>query len=146
MNETACAGMALEIPRCEKVSQVCRDSGDTDLCSLAAEVCTLGAGRWFSEGIVEGGWNPYDDRLKCEKPPLCGGLGMEELQRYLSLEEVQVALEVEGLDFVPVNMELNSRWTKAGDVFISTTRELSHILDKTVTNVLFVNGNNDIVV
>jgi len=45
-----------------------------------------------------------------------------------------------------VNLELNTEWTKTGDVFLPTTRELSSILDDAELKVLVVNGNDDYIV
>lgn len=48
--------------------------------------------------------------------------------------------------FELIDFDLNERWTLEKHVFVPTTRELTWLLDNTDVRVLFVNGNNDIIV
>ncbi|KAI8261060.1 Carboxypeptidase Y-like protein [Colletotrichum sp. SAR 10_98] len=97
--------------------------------------------------VTPGGLNPYDDRVDCTEPPLCGRLGMEEITKYLNQAHVQKQIGVENqIDFKTVNMDLNEQWSKASELFVPTSREVAAILDKKHTRVLVINGNNDIIV
>lgn len=49
------------------------------------------------------------------------------------------------MEFSLIDFELNSRWGKEKTSFLPATRELGWILDNTDVHVLFINGNNDII-
>lgn len=55
------------------------------------------------------------------------------------------ALGFENLNFSSINYNINARFAENGDMAMPTTREVSFILDETETDVLPLNGNNDIV-
>lgn len=71
---------------------------------------------------------------------------MQEVRKYLNREEVQEALGFQPRTFEPVNMEFNANWSRQGDVFIPSTREIARLLDQKKTPILVLNGNNDAIV
>ncbi|KAF4986783.1 hypothetical protein FDECE_15773 [Fusarium decemcellulare] len=91
MNDTACELMEELSVNCEKMGQVCRDTYDENLCAGAVAACEP-VGEEYMREVVPGGRHPYDDRLTCKEPPLCGNLGMERVSTYLNRDEVQKAL------------------------------------------------------
>lgn len=44
-----------------------------------------------------------------------------------------------------IDHDTNRRWDEAENIHLPVTRELSYILDNTDIKVLFINGNNDII-
>ncbi|KAK1838112.1 carboxypeptidase Y [Colletotrichum chrysophilum] len=129
-NHTECAKMAAGYPTCEAAYGACKPVEDVVM-----------------NKVTPGGLNPYDDRVDCIEPPLCGRLGMEEITKYLNQAHVQKQIGVENqIDFKTVNMDMNEQWSKASELFVPTSREVAAILDKKHTRVLVINGNNDIIV
>lgn len=47
--------------------------------------------------------------------------------------------------FELIDFDTNGRWTEAKNVFLPVTRELTWLLDNTDIRILFINGNNDII-
>ncbi|KAF9629769.1 Carboxypeptidase Y like protein A [Lasiodiplodia theobromae] len=146
MNETACAAMAAAVPECERLGALCRDTYDRNVCAVAARECTTGVGKYFWDGVRPGGWDPYDSRNKCTEPPLCSDLNGGPAAVYLNQPWVQERLGFSQWLFELIDFDLNERWTLEKHVFVPTTRELTWLLDNTDVRVLFVNGNNDIIV
>jgi hypothetical protein len=60
MNRTACENMFAAIPECQKLGSQCRFFYDIETCKAANEVCEETLGEYFMEGVVPGGWDPYD--------------------------------------------------------------------------------------
>ncbi|KAJ3520329.1 hypothetical protein NM208_g13752 [Fusarium decemcellulare] len=140
MNDTACERMEELSVNCEKMGQVCRDTYDENLCAGAVAACEP-VGEEYMREVVPGGRHPYDDRLACKEPPLCGNLGMERVSTYLNRDEVQKALGFpHHIDFQSVNMELNAKWSSQADVTLPSTRELSTLLDQRQTRVINTQG------
>ncbi|CAI4219620.1 unnamed protein product [Parascedosporium putredinis] len=90
-NKTVCEDIERQSPACEKDGQACRDTYDGSHCDRAVESCTA-LFEYFEREVVPGGRHPYDDRLRCTEPPLCGNMGMDEVETYLNLPRVQTAL------------------------------------------------------
>ncbi|KAE9985146.1 hypothetical protein EG327_004814 [Venturia inaequalis] len=87
------------------------------------------------------------DRLKCTTPPACRAKSYDQLVQYCNLPYVQSQLGLStSIKFQGINFELNSRWTAAGDPLLPATKDLCYLLDDTNIKVLFINGNNDVVV
>ncbi|KAF5667142.1 carboxypeptidase Y like A [Fusarium heterosporum] len=127
MNETACSVMAAGIPE-------------------SNEVCEATIAEYFLDGVQPGGWDPYDDRHPCETPPLCSNLAHGPAWRFLNRPWVQEQLGFHHVPFDLIDLDTNARWDKAQNIHLPVTRELSYILDETDINVLFINGNNDIII
>lgn len=85
-------------------------------------------------------------RNKCTEPPLCSNLNGGPAAVYLNQPWVQERLGFSQWPFELIDFDLNERWTLEKHVFVPTTRELTWLLDNTDVRVLFVNGNNDIIV
>ncbi|KAF4428972.1 Carboxypeptidase Y-like protein [Colletotrichum fructicola] len=145
-NDTECAKMAAGYPTCDHFSRLCDMAYDGKTCEAAYGACKLFEDVVMNK-VTPGGLNPYDDRVDCIEPPLCGRLGMEEITKYLNQAHVQKQIGVEKqINFMMVNMDLNEQWSKAAELFVPTSREVAAILDKKHTRVLVINGNNDIIV
>jgi cathepsin A (carboxypeptidase C) len=146
-NETACAAMERDTPACERLVRNCIESYDRNLCTYAEQFCVEGLGKWFDSDVIVGGRDPYDDRKKCKaNPPICEDFTDGPLISYLNQPYIQDALGFKNHTFKGVNFDINDRFTRSGDVSIPTTREVTYLLDETETEVLVLNGNNDIIV
>lgn len=58
---------------------------------------------------------------------------------------VQQKIGFPGYPYRLVNSEMNQKWVTEKTMFIPTTDELAWILQHTNVNVLFLNGNKDII-
>lgn len=65
---------------------------------------------------------------------------------YLNRPWVQERLGFANVSFELIDFELNNRWAQSKNVYVPTTRELTWLLDETNVRILFINGNNDIIV
>ncbi|KAM5343737.1 hypothetical protein ACJ41O_012274 [Fusarium nematophilum] len=146
MNATACSDMAAAVPACEVMAAECRESYDIAVCRAANEVCEETIGEYFLDESRPGGWDPYDSRHPCEIPPLCSNLAHGPTWRYLNRPWVQEKLGFRRFPFELIDMDTNERWEKAAYIHLPVTRELTWILDETDIRVLFINGNNDIII
>ncbi|EKJ69548.1 hypothetical protein FPSE_10259 [Fusarium pseudograminearum CS3096] len=146
MNDTACSTMAAAIPECEKLAVRCRESYDIPECKAANEVCEETIGEYFLDGVTRGGWDPYDDRHPCEEPPMCSNLDHGPTWKFLNQRWVQQKLGFEKFPFDLIDLDTNARWDQAENIHLPVTRELTWILDNTDIAVLFINGNDDIII
>jgi hypothetical protein len=169
MNQTACSTMAAAIPECEKLAVRCRESYEIPECKAANEVCEETIGEYFLDGVQKGGWDPYDgentcfvltikglevtgtytdfrlDRHPCEEPPLCSNLAHGPTWKFLNQRWAQQKLGFEHFPFDLIDLDTNMRWDQAENIHLPVTRELTWILDNTDISVLFINGNDDII-
>lgn len=145
LNETTCSALAQAYPSCAKHSSLCTTTYDEDICATAFSSCMTLAEAYMLE-VIPGGQHPYDDRIKCKEPPLCGNLGMEDVESYLNKPSVQRALGIPLRKFEAVNMDFNMLWSLQPDIPVPTTREVARVLDGKQTPVLVINGNNDAIV
>lgn len=145
-NETACRALEEDIPECERLGTLCRESYDPVVCETAYTHCDTTVGKWLNGDIYLGGRMMYDDRKICEEnPPLCLPFNGTGFAGFLNQSHVKEELGFsKDFVYVGINMELNDRWQKSREMFLPTTREISWVLDKTDTKVLVLNGNNDI--
>jgi carboxypeptidase C (cathepsin A) len=74
-NETVCRAMEDAYDHCSGLGDLCRMTYDPSICFIAREDCWNDFFAHLIDQAVPGGRDPYDDRHKCVKPPLCGGLG-----------------------------------------------------------------------
>lgn len=73
-NSTTCELMEESMMGCDKAGEACRTTYNVFECRVALETCTQ-VSDFFQREVVPGGRHPYDDRLTCDQPPLCGQLG-----------------------------------------------------------------------
>ncbi|KAF5022698.1 hypothetical protein F66182_5246 [Fusarium sp. NRRL 66182] len=155
MNETACSNMAAAIPECERLAARCRDSYDIPTCRAANQVCEETIGEYFLQGVQPGGWDPYDKpglildnagRHPCEIPPMCSNLAYGPTWKFFNRPWVQDRLGFHNFSFNLIDFDTNKRWDRAENIHLPVTRELTWILDNTDIAVLFINGNNDIII
>ncbi|CAG9990018.1 unnamed protein product [Clonostachys byssicola] len=146
MDKTICADMSEGVPACELAGAQCRSSYDAAVCLSAMNVCNQTVGRFFNDEIRPGGWDPYDSRHKCEEPPLCSSFAHDHTLEFFNQDWVQKALGFPDFPFELIDFDTNYRWVQAGYVNLPVTRELTWILDQTNIKVLFINGNNDIII
>jgi len=102
-----CAALAAVTVPCEATLKAC-NSGVPVVsqagCGAAMETCALG----FQIPYMATGKNPYDVRIKCEKPPLC--YDMSNDVAYLNDKEVQKQLGVD-MKFESCNLIVNKAFT-----------------------------------
>ncbi|KAF7535653.1 hypothetical protein G7054_g5168 [Neopestalotiopsis clavispora] len=139
----ACEQMKMGYAACEKSAAACDLTYDGETCLAAADTCQK-IYDIFDNEVVPGGWSPYDDRRQCEVPPICGGMGMEQVGQYLNTEWVQQALGLNDFDFRPVNGDFSEKWSNLPDPYLPSTREIRRILDMKNTPVIVLNGMNDV--
>ncbi|CAG7564369.1 unnamed protein product [Fusarium equiseti] len=145
MTEFACKDTREAIPECEKMAERCRDVYDIATCKAANEVCEEGVGEHFIDGVIRGGWDPYDSRHPCEEPPMCSNLDHGPTWKFLNKRWVQEKLGFKHHPFDLIDLDTNERWDRAENIHVPVTRELTWVLDNTNISVLFINGNNDII-
>lgn len=80
------------------------NSNNSDACSNAYAICNYGE----IEPYQISGYNPYDMRIKCEKPPLC--YDMSNDVKFLNDPEVQKQLGV-NMKFSSCNLVVNKAFT-----------------------------------
>lgn len=85
-------------------------------------------------------------RMDCTEPPLCSDLNGGPAAAYLNQAWVQERLGFWNVSFELIDFDLNERWTESKNAYVPTTRELTWLLDNTHVRILFINGNNDIIV
>ncbi|RKK83902.1 hypothetical protein BFJ71_g14728 [Fusarium oxysporum] len=146
MNSTFCEQVAGGLSACEEKGALCRETYDTDICVWAYELCEEKVGKYVAAEIRPGGWNPYDSRLKCKQPPLCSDFDEDEGLEFFNQPWVQEELGFSNFSFSLIDFDANMRWQEARSLFLPTTRELTFLLDDTHVRLLFINGNNDIIV
>ncbi|KAI8712240.1 hypothetical protein NCS52_01321700 [Fusarium sp. LHS14.1] len=146
MNETACAEMAAAVPTCELMGAHCRESYNSKVCLSTMDTCERTVGKYYTRDIRPGGWDPYDSRHPCEKPPLCSNFAHGETWKFFNQPWVQERLGFSGLPFELIDFDTNSRWVKAEHLYRPVTRELTWLLDNTDIRILVINGNNDIII
>ncbi|ETS85613.1 hypothetical protein PFICI_03638 [Pestalotiopsis fici W106-1] len=145
-NETACLALAAGYSTCEKYGSLCGLTYDVELCQTAFDKCLPMMEAIYTQ-VFSGDLDPYDDRRKCQEPPICANMGMEQVQTYLNSTKVKQAVGLpEDFHFRPVNFDLNAHWAQRGQDFVPSTRQLVHLLDSKQTPILVMNGNNDVVV
>ncbi|KAF4974545.1 hypothetical protein FZEAL_8569 [Fusarium zealandicum] len=146
MNDTACSDMAAAIPTCELMGAHCRETYSIKTCHAAYETCDLTVSQYLIDEIRPGGWDPYDSRHPCETPPECSNFGHGATWRFFNQPWVQKKLGFRPFPFELIDLDTNSRWDRAGNIYLPVTEELTWILDNTDIRVLFINGNNDIII
>jgi hypothetical protein len=77
---------------------------------------------------------------------LCSNFAHGPTWEFLNQDWVQKALGFPNFPFELIDFDTNNRWVQAGYLNLPVTRELTWILDQTNIKVLFINGNNDIIV
>lgn len=106
-SSVACAGLHAAVPACEAALAGCNSGvpvARNASCLEAYEVCL-----WdFNLPYQETGMNPYDMRIKCEKPPLC--YDMSNDVKFLNDKAVQKQLGVD-MSFQSCNLILNKAFT-----------------------------------
>ncbi|KAM5354841.1 hypothetical protein ACJ41O_001487 [Fusarium nematophilum] len=146
MSTAECEEMASYIPECERLGELCRQSLEIEVCHSAAMRCEETVGKYFLANVKPGGWNPYDSRRPCVEPPLCSDLDAGAALRFLNRPWVQERLGFCNVSFKLIDFDLNKRWDAERSIYLPTTKQLTWLLDNTDIHVLFINGNNDIIV
>ncbi|KAF9870599.1 hypothetical protein CkaCkLH20_11905 [Colletotrichum karsti] len=149
LNKTACKAVEKRLDVCKTQGDVCRSTYDVSLCEKAEDSCFWAIMEWFDNG-PEGHptHNPFDDRLICDNPErlgMCGGMGTEEVTRFLNQTAVKQALGQPNVSFSEINYAFNAIWTGQPEMNLPSTREISHLLDIKNTPIIVLNGNNDII-
>ncbi|KAF5712492.1 carboxypeptidase Y [Fusarium mundagurra] len=146
MSTRECDEMASYVPECERLGELCRQTVDVEVCHLAAKRCEWTVGKHFLENVKPGGWNPYDSRKPCVEPPICSDLDGGAALQFLNRPWVQERLGFSDVSFELIDFDFNRRWDAEGTLYLPTTKQLTWLLDETNIHVLFINGNNDIII
>ncbi|KAG4275799.1 carboxypeptidase Y [Fusarium proliferatum] len=146
MSTRECEEMASHVPECERLGELCRQTLDVEVCRLAATRCEWTVGKHFLDNVKPGGWNPYDSRKKCIEPPICSDLHGGATLQFLNRPWVQERLGFSDVAFELIDFDLNRQWDTEGSIYLPTTKQLTWLLDETDIHVLFINGNNDIII
>ncbi|KAJ3957998.1 hypothetical protein N0V92_005446 [Colletotrichum tropicale] len=145
-NESLCGQMAAALPRCMYLQEACYAFPDPIVCEAAGAFCFGHVDELYYRDVRKGGRNPFDITAPCETESICykAGDGIEE---YVKSDKVWRALEVPAAvdrgNFTLISMDVNHAFEVAGDVFLSTEREVKYILEKGV-DVLIYNGDLDL--
>lgn len=84
-------------------------------------------------------------RTKCVELPLCFDLDGGATSSFFNKQWVQNSLGLDNVSFELIDLDVGERWLAAGKTYVPVTRELTWLLDQTDIGVLFLNGNNDII-
>mmetsp|Transcript_64360 Transcript_64360/g.104107 ORF Transcript_64360/g.104107 Transcript_64360/m.104107 type:complete len:489 (-) Transcript_64360:212-1678(-) len=106
-NSVSCAALHAAVPACEASLALCNLNVsviDVPGCAAAYEVCNLA----FQIPYQLTGKNPYDMRIKCEKPPLC--YDMSNDAKFLNDPSVQNQIGV-NMKFTECNLIENKAFT-----------------------------------
>merc|ERR1719401_1434969 len=106
-NSYVCGGLHLAVPACEAALAACNAKVpvvNATACAGAYEVCNLA----FQLPYQATGMNPYDQRIKCAKPPLC--YDMSNDVTFLNDPDVQKQLGV-NMKFESCNFIVNKAFT-----------------------------------
>lgn len=127
--------MKLGVPVCQKLISLC-ESDTFASCLAAVEACNLSLmGPYLSSGL-----NPYDMRLKCQKPPLCNDYSA--LTKFLNSNLVKDFLKIpDDKDWAPCNQEVNIQFTLNGDGVKSTKPYVEDLIGK--INIVIYAGDQD---
>ena len=92
VSEETYEGMQKSVDTCVNTIELCnRFEGTNPFCFAAIAVCNLSLMKPYQDT----GLNPYDMRLKCEKPPLC--YDFSEIDAFLNRPEIQNKIGVSKL-------------------------------------------------
>jgi hypothetical protein len=76
---------------------------------------------------------------------MCSNLDHGPTWKFLNKRWVQEKLSFKHHPFDLIDLDTNERWDRAENIHVPVTRELTWILDNTNISVLFINGNNDVI-
>ncbi|KXH29281.1 serine carboxypeptidase [Colletotrichum simmondsii] len=144
-NESMCGLIADALPRCMYLQQACYAFPDPIICGAATNFCFGHVDLLYYQDVKAGGRNPFDITRPCETENICYGAG-DGIEKYIKTERVLAALEVPeavGKNFSLISMDVNERFELAGDVFLSTEKDVKYILENGV-DVLVYNGDLDL--
>eukprot|EP00930_Biecheleria_cincta_P020028 TRINITY_DN15140_c0_g1_i2.p1 TRINITY_DN15140_c0_g1~~TRINITY_DN15140_c0_g1_i2.p1 ORF type:complete len:477 (+),score=101.27 TRINITY_DN15140_c0_g1_i2:37-1431(+) len=106
-SSTECAALHAAVVPCEGALDACNSEVPAVSqagCASAMELCGIA----FQLPYMATGLNPYDMRIKCEKPPLCYDMGNDV--KFLNDPEVQKQLGV-NMKFESCNLVVNKAFT-----------------------------------
>lgn len=104
--------MKTALPLCERQIKACNSKDPGGACSMAFLVCNFGEIMPFNAS----GYNPYDVREKCKKPPLC--YDFSAIDKFLNDAKVQAQLGVKSKweeCSKPVNLQFNGDFMRRYD-------------------------------
>lgn len=76
---------------------------------------------------------------------MCSNLDHGPTWKFLNQHWVQKMLGFSPFAFDLIDLDTNERWDQAENIHLPVTRELTWILDNTDISILFINGNDDII-
>jgi len=102
-SSVTCAALHAAVPACELALKGC-NSGISAISSKSCGAAFTLCGLAFNAPYQSTGMNPYDQRIKCDKPPLC--YDMSNDVKFLNDKDVQKQLGV-NMTFESCNFEVN---------------------------------------
>lgn len=105
-----CEAMSNAVPRCQSLIQSCYDSSSVWLCVPATIYCNNAEMGPYQRS----GRNVYDIRTMCEGGNLCYP-ALEDIEKYLNLDEVKKAVGAEVDTYQSCNFDVNRNFQFAGD-------------------------------
>ena len=106
VSESEFEEMESAVETCTRLIEICNSfDGDQNPTCLAALIyCNLKLMKPYQDH----GLNPYDMRLRCEKPPLC--YDFKEIGEFLNRPEVQEVIGVSGAKWQECNFQVNMQF------------------------------------
>ncbi|TDZ32694.1 Carboxypeptidase Y-like protein [Colletotrichum spinosum] len=144
-NETRCALIADALPRCAYLQEACYKYPDPIICEAATAFCYERIDALYYSEVKQGGRNPFDITAPCDSEAICYAEG-DGIETYVNSEWVWKALEVPeevARNYTVISFDVNRKFSLAGDVFLTTEREVKYVLEQGV-DVLIYNGELDL--
>ncbi|KAL2842728.1 Alpha/Beta hydrolase protein [Aspergillus pseudoustus] len=143
-NDTRCDIMAVNIPRCMELYDICIRNPDPAICHAASDVCYAGVIGWYDGEAGQGGRNRFDVTAPCEIDEMCY-VQAARVEQYLNTPQVWDALrppeEIKEYKFV--SQSIIDAFMKTADGMTSMSGLVSFLLASNV-HFLAYQGNLDL--
>ncbi|KAL4783769.1 Alpha/Beta hydrolase protein [Aspergillus varians] len=143
-NSTRCNIMALNMPRCMELYDICIRHPDPAICHAALGVCYEGVIGWYDDEAGKGGRNRFDITAPCEIDEMCY-IQAARIQQYLNTPQVWDALQPpeQVKEYKFVSQSVIETFAKTADGMTSTSDLVAFLLDNNV-HFLAYQGNLDL--
>jgi cathepsin A (carboxypeptidase C) len=149
LNESECAKMAPIAARCEILAEACATFPDDIICGAIGQYCEPA----LKAPVVASDHSPWDRTLVCKGPrkDLCYP-GLKAITDFFAIPEILEILEVESqtqgkaIPFEIVSSIIEKRYSKTGDMAVSSVPALTRLIEDDNIHVLIYVGTNDWIV
>jgi cathepsin A (carboxypeptidase C) len=149
LNKSECAKMAPIAARCEMLAEACATFPDDIICGAIGQYCEPA----LKAPVVASDHSPWDRTLVCKGPrkDLCY-LGLKAITDFFAIPEILGILEVESqtqgkaIPFEIVSSIIEKRYSKTGDMAVSSVPALTRLIEDDNVHVLIYVGTNDWIV